>query len=363
MRVSWLILFPAVALTAALSRIPDPDPVHAQETESSPLGGDPKRLARIRAAKMPQIVRPVELNTPEADAILSALEIFPPDNPWNALVTDWPTHPDSKAIVASIGSDKPLRYNDDMSYILVPPTQKTIPFRIDLYPEEADKGPFPIPDNLPIEGWPSNFNRNPKTRAYTLDQVQRNTAKQDGDRHAIIVDPTNRLLYEFFQMKKTDAGWQGYSAKFDLKSNRLRTDGFTSTDAAGLPIFPSIVRYDELQRGVVDHALRMTVRRSRKAYVYPATHFASSLKDTNLPRMGERLRLRADFDTSDSSKEVKPILEALKRYGMLVADNGIEWAISVAPDPRIGIFHDELRKVKGSDFEVIVAPKGYRQPK
>jgi hypothetical protein len=123
------------------------------------------------------------------------------------------------------------------------------------------------------------------------------------------------------------------------------------------------VRYDELKRCVVEHALRVTVRRTRRAYVYPATHFASRLTDENLPRMGERFRLRKDFDVSGFSPEVKTILVALKRYGMLVADNGIEWAISIAPDPRIPVLHEELRKIKGSDFEVVQPPAGYKPPK
>jgi hypothetical protein len=123
-----------------------------------------------------------------------------------------------------------------------------------------------------------------------------------------------------------------------------------------------VVRYDELKRGSIDHALRVTVRRTRRAYVYPATHFASRLTDENLPRMGERFRLRKDFDATRFSPEVRVILTALKKYGMLVADNGIEWAVSVAPDPRIPVLHEELRKVKGSDFEVVQPPAGYKPP-
>ena len=163
-------------------------------------------------------------------------------------------------------------------------------------------------------------------------------------------------LYEFFEMKKTDAGWQGFSCKFDLGTNKLRPDGWTSADAAGLPIFPSVVRHDELQRGKVEHALRVTVTRSRKAYVAPATHYASQLTDATLPRMGERLRLRRDFDTTRFTPHARAILVALQRYGMLVADNGLDWCVSVTPDPRITPMHDEFRKVKGSDFEVVVAP-------
>jgi hypothetical protein len=168
------------------------------------------------------------------------------------------------------------------------------------------------------------------------------------------------VLYEFYQLRKVGDGWQAAcEATFDLKSNKLRPDGWTSSDAAGLPIFPSIVRYDELKRGIVEHAMRVTVVKTRRAYVHPATHFASRLTDEDLPRMGERLRLRRDFDVSKFSPEVQAILKGLKKYGMLVADNGQDWAISCAPDPRIPVLHEELRKIKGSDFEVVVPPEGY----
>lgn len=322
---------------------------------------NPARAKRLADNPPVAVTAPTLFNTPEADAILSGMSIFPPDNPWNLVVDDWPVHPNSKAIVASIGMDKPLRYNPDMAFVLVPPDQKKINLKLVEYRDESDKGPFPIPDNVPIEGWPANYRRDPKLKNTTLDQVQRDALKENGDRHGIVVDPAGKKLYEFYQLKKTEAGWQAAcSAIFDLNSNRLRPDGWTSSDAAGLPIFPSIIRYDELKRGVIDHALRVTVRKSRRAYVYPATHFASRLTDENLPRMGERLRLRKSFDTSKFSPEVKTILEALKTHGMLVADNGLEWALSCAPDERIPILHEELRKVKGSDFEVVVAPSGYR---
>jgi hypothetical protein len=328
------------------------------------VSGDPARVARLRAATMPAITQPVSFDTPEADAICSALEVFPPDNPWNLVVEDWPLHPNSQKIVASVGASKPFRYNPDMGFVLVPPTQKKIDLKLVSYPDESDKGPFPIPDTMPIEGWPVGYARNPKLRGTTLDDVQRDRLRENGDRHGIVVDPTNRMLYEFYQLKKTDAGWQAAcSAVFDLKSNRLRPDGWTSSDAAGLPIFPAVVRYDELKRGMVEHAMRVTVVRTRRAYVYPATHFASRLTDANLPRMGERFRLRKDFDVSTFSPEVQAILKGLKKYGMFVADNGIDWAISCAPDPRTPVLHDELRKVKGSDFEVVTPPPGYRPAK
>ncbi|HMF18601.1 MAG TPA: hypothetical protein VKE98_15425 [Gemmataceae bacterium] len=325
--------------------------------EKSVVHGDPARLERIRSTKMPKFDKPVMFDTPEADAIVSALEVFPPDNPWNLDVSDWPLHPNSNNIIASIGPGKPLRYNPDMGYILVPPGQKKVEVKLVGYPAESDKGPFPVPDNTPIEGWPVHY----KGKKISLLDVQRDVLKEDGDRHALVVDPVTRKLYEFYQLKKTNSGWQAsQSSIFDLKSNKLRPDGWTSADAAGLPIFPAVVRYDELQRGKVEHAMRVTVVKTKREYVYPATHYASRLTDKNLPRMGERIRLKKDFNVKGFSKDVQTILKGLQQYGMFVADNGIDWAISVAPDPRIPVLHEELRKIKGSNFEVVQPPAGYR---
>ncbi len=316
--------------------------------------GDPARLARLKAAKMPAITHPVLFDTPEADAICGALEVFPPDNPWNQVVDDWPVAANSAQIIAAIGADKPLRYNPDMGFVLVPPAQARIAVKNIGYVAESDPGPFPLPENVPIEGWPG-----PTATPQPLDAAQRDVQNAGGDRHASVVDPVNRILYEFYQLKKADGGWTTTQTSiFDLKSNTLRPDGWTSTDAAGLPIFPATVRYDEIARGMVEHAMRVTVRRSRRAYAAPATHFASPLTDTALPRMGERLRLKQDVDIRGFSPAVQAILKGLKKYGMFVADNGIDWAISVAPDPRIPILHEELRRLKGSDFEVVTPPKG-----
>lgn len=341
----------AVLLTASV-------PAFAVDAVSPAHGSDPERMTRIRAAKMPPVTEPVLFNTPAADAILAALEIFPPDNAWNQVITAWPLHPNSKNIVASVGNAKPLRYNPDMAFVLVSPRQKLVEVKVGEYAGESDGGPFPVPDNVPIEGWPAFYQRDAKLRAATLNDVQRDALKLGGDRHAIVVDPVSRVLYEFYTLRKTEAGWEAAQAsKFDLKSNRQRPLGWTSSDAAGLPIFPAIVRYDELKRGRIDHALRVTVKHSRREFVAPATHFASRLQDPNLPRMGERFRLRADFDVSGFSPEVRTILTALKRYGMIVADNGLEWSVSVAPDERIPVLHEELRRVKGADFEVVTAPR------
>ena len=339
--------------------------VHTALLAATPPGVtiNEERLARLKAAKLPPISQPLPFNTPEADAILSALEVFPPDNPWNIPVDAWPVAPNSKQMIAAIGETKPLRYNPDMAFVLVPPNQKKINVQLNAYASESDKGPYPVPDNALIEGWPAAFKRDPATRSLTLNDVQRGKPTLDADRHGIVVDPVNRMLYEFYRLTKTDQGWTAEQASiFNLASNRQRPDGWTSSDAAGLPIFPSIVRYDELKRGKIEHALRATFKNTRRAYVYPATHYASRKTDPNLPRMGERFRLRKDFDTSKFSPEVRTILEALKRYGMLNADNGIDWAVSVAPDERIPVLHEELRKVKGADFEVVIAPPGYTPP-
>lgn len=307
-------------------------------------------------ASLPPITQPVMFNTPEADAILATLQIFPPDNPWNSDITHWPVHKNSAAIVASVGLDKPLRYNLDMAYIIVPPNQPKVPIDIVAYPDESDPGPYPLPDNLPIEGWPIEY-RSTFGFQLPLEDVQRDKAQRGGDRHAIVVDPTAGLLYELFAAKLTGPIWQADGvAIFDLRSNKLRPAGWTSADAAGLPIFPAVIRYDELKAGQINHALRVTIRNSQKAYVHPATHFASKKTDPSLPRMGERFRLREDVNISKFSREVQIILTALKKHGMIVADNGIEWAISCAPDQRIRNLHSELRRIKGADFEVVESP-------
>ena len=302
---------------------------------------------------MPKITKPLLFGTPEADRVLSALQVFPPDNPWNQRIDKLPVHDNSARIIASIGAEKPLGYNLDMNFVIVPPDQPRIPVKMLNYPAESDPGPYPVPDNAPIENWP--LAKNEDTRALarpgqTLDDIQRNGR---GDRHMLVVDPVNGKLYEFYAARKTDAGWEASNeSTFDLRTGALRPEGWTSSDAAGLPVFPATVRFDECERGLVEHAMRVTVRRTRRAYVLPATHFASRHTDTDLPRMGERLRLRKDFDTSGFPPHARAILEGLKKYGMLVADNGQDWLMSISPDARLkGL--ETLQRVKGSDFEVV----------
>jgi hypothetical protein len=202
------------------------------------------------------------------------------------------------------------------------------------YADESDPGPYPIPKSVAIEGG----------RA------------ADGDRHAVIVDRDRCRLYELFALyPKAGGGWKaGSGASWDLRSNRLRPAGWTSADAAGLPILPGLARYEEVARGRIDHALRFTVSRTRRAYVAPARHFASDLTDPSLPPMGLRLRLKASYDISRFPRQSRIVLRALKEYGLIVADNGSDWYLSGAPHPRWS--NDDLHSlhgVPGSAFEVV----------
>jgi len=310
--------------------------------------------ARYQVKPTPGIPSPVMFDTSQADQILTGLQVFPPDNPWNENIADRPVDPVSDAVVGSIGRDERLGFNLDMNFVIVPPNQPRVPVRVLLYPGESDPGPFPIPDTAPIENWPLTHNEDAAALprpGVTLSQFQR---EGSGDRHLIVVDPVNGRLHEFWQARRTDRGWQASQAStFDLSSNRLRPERWTSADAAGLPIFPATVRFDEVSRGLVRHAMRVTVRRTRRGYVYPARHFASRETDPSLPRMGERLRLRRDLDVSTFPPHAQAILRGLQQYGMLVADNGANWLLSIAPDRRIqGL--DSLARVKGSDFEVVI---------
>jgi hypothetical protein len=258
--------------------------------------------------------------------------IFPPSNPWNQRVDRLPVAADSARIVAAIGADEPLhpdfgtRYG--IPYTTVGAGQRRLPVSFD-YADESDRGPYPIPPDVPLEG--------------------------GSDRHAIVVDRTSCRLYELFAAERRADGWHaGSGAIWSLRSDRLRPRGWTSADAAGLPILPGLARYDDVRRGSIDHALRFTVRQTRRAFVFPARHYASALTDPDLPPMGLRLRLRASFDAAPFPRQARIVLEALKRYGMLVADNGSDWFVTGAPSP--GWNDDDLHtlsRVRGADFEVV----------
>ena len=230
---------------------------------------------------------------------------------------------------------RPLDYNLDMNFIIVPPDQPRVPVSVTLYPQESDPGPFPIPPNAPIENWP--MHRNEDTRALpkqgqTLEQLQR---EGTGDRHVILVDPVNGKLHEFWQAHKRDSGWEASTAAtFDLRTARYGR-ALDICRRSRLPIFPAIVRYDECVRGIVAHAMRVTVQETRRAYVLPATHWASRERDPFLATHGRAHSAAEDFDISGFPPHVQAILRGLKKYGMFVADNGADWRMSIAPDRRL----------------------------
>jgi len=277
-------------------------------------------------------------------ASLGGKLLFPPDNPWNQDISGEPVDPNSDVLVASIGLDKPLHPDfgtvwqgapSGIPYVVVSGDQPKAPVAFE-YGDESDPGPYPVPPDAPIEGGP----------------------KAEGDRHVLVLDRDNWKLYELFSAFPVAGGksWRaGSGAVFDLKSNKPRPAGWTSADAAGLPLLAGLARYDEVcEQKAVKHALRFTCRRTRRGYVYPARHFASRVSALSLAPMGMRVRLKADFDITKFPPEAQVILTGLKIYGMLLADNGSDWHVSGAPDPR---WDDEalstLKRVKGRDFEVV----------
>ena len=292
---------------------------------------------------------PPDDSTPIPDlgsgASLHGKQVFPADNAWNQDISSIPVDPNSDNLIASIGLNVGLHadfgtvYNgapNGIPYIVVSGTQPPVPINFTAYGDESDPGPYPVPNNAPIEGGPNS----------------------NGDRHVIVIDRDNWKLYELGYGFPINGGtsWNANcGAIFDLNSNALRPPGWTSADAAGLPIFPGLVRYDEVfEQGEIKHAVRFTAQVSRRAYVFPARHWASSDTSPNRPPMGMRVRLKASFDISGFSPPMQVILRAFKKYGMILADNGSNWYISGAPDPR---WNDNdlhtLGAIQGSNFEVV----------
>jgi hypothetical protein len=264
--------------------------------------------------------------------------VFPKTNPWNRRVDRLPVASNSAAIIASIGTGTGLHADFgsglwEGSPIGIPfdvVTRTTPRSRVGFeYADESDHVGYPIPRHVHVEG--------------------------GSDHHALLLDRSVCRLYELGGLERSGGRWHAWAgATWSLRSNRVRPAGWTSADAAGLPIFPGLARYDEVRRGVVDHALRFTVERTRRAYLYPARHYASDLTDANLPPMGLRVRLKASFDVRPFPRQARIVLIALKRYGMIVADNGSNWYISGAPNR--GWSNDQLHtlgRVKGSAFEVV----------
>lgn len=278
----------------------------------------------------------VVLKNATLDALAEACTIFPADNPWNQDISALPVDPNSANYIASINRTKQFLHPDfgsdptyGIPYIVVSGDQQKLPVTFTDSPDESDPGPYPIPLDAPIES--------------------------GGDAHVIALDKDNCILYELYDAQPENDGWTaGSGAVFDLRSNKLRPDHWTSADAAGLPIYAGLVRYDEVQTGVINHALRFTVQNTQQGFIHPATHSASDSTNRNLPPMGLRLRLKASFNFSKFHGDSLVILTALKKYGMFVADNGSSWYISGSTDTRWD--DDDLHQlttVPGSAFEVV----------
>jgi len=275
---------------------------------------------------------------------IAGCPVFPPSSVWNQRVDTLPVAKDSARLVASIGLAAPLHadfgsglYDGQrigIPYVVVSGTATPRVKPSFEYAAQSDRGPYPIPNGVPIEGDPR---------------------PDGGDRHALIIDRDTCTLYELYALRRSGGAWQaGSGAVWNLRSNALRPAGWTSADAAGLPILPGLARYDEVAAGAIDHALRFTAPQTRAAYIYPARHFASNSNDPALPPMGLRVRLKASYDISGFPPQARVVLEALKRYGMILADNGSPWYITGTPDSRWS--NDDLHslgRLTGADFEVV----------
>ncbi|MEO8276591.1 MAG: hypothetical protein ABI639_10240 [Thermoanaerobaculia bacterium] len=296
-----------------------------------------------------------------AQQTIGGCQVFPISNIWNTPIANLPVAGNSSAVVGYIGNTDTMHPDFGtvwqgapigIPFVVVPNNQAMLPIdfaSLDGWPDESDAGPYPIPTNPPIEG--------------------ADVLTNHGDRHILVVQQTSCVLFELYHSWRegennthftcsvpgATPGWCGLSgAKYDLSSNALREDGWTSADAAGLPIFPGLVRYDEVQTGEIRHALRFTVDVSRTSWVWPARHESGATGDANAPPMGLRFRMKKDFTLPGASARVRTILAALKKYGMIVADNGTDWYLNGAPDARWD--DDELsiiNDIPGSAFEVV----------
>jgi len=273
--------------------------------------------------------------------------VFPADNHWNLRVDGLPVMPGSARMVNAVGAGDTMhadfgsgRYEGariGIPFVVVPGSQRRRKVRFE-YSDESDRVRYPIPRKPPIEGG----------------------RRSRGDRHVIMVDRRRCKLYELYAAYPNgDGSWRaGSGAVWNMRSNKLRPAGWTSADAAGLPILPGLARFDEVRRGRIDHALRFTVERTRRDYIYPGRHFASDANDPDLPAMGQRFRLKADYPIAGFPRQARIVLKALRRYGMIVADNGSNWYVSGAPHR--GWDNDQLRTlhdVPGRAFEVVDTSK------
>jgi len=321
---------PTPSATGLITASPDPSgtpTAQAAATSRATIRATPRPTARITSAKPPA--------PPGPRTILGGCQVFPTNNPWNQNIANAPVNPMSSTYIASIDSTKQFLHPDfgsnptyGIPYTIVPASQKFVPITFNAYGSESNPGPYPVPLNAPVES--------------------------GSDRHVLVLDSGNCRLYEMYNAQQSGSGWVCASgAVFNLNSNALRPDGWTSADAAGLPILPGLALYDEVASGVINHALRFTVADTQNGFIHPATHQAGA-GNPSLPPMGLRLRLEASFSLAGFTGEALVILKALKTYGMIVADNGSSWYISGATDSRWNDNNlNELKSVPGSAFQVV----------
>jgi hypothetical protein len=267
---------------------------------------------------------------------LGGCSIFPSDNPWNQRVDTLPLNAQSDTWVNTLGRTRTLHPDFGGPYgipfSIVPASQAKVPIAFTAYGDESDPGPYPIPLDAPIEGGPAS----------------------DGDRHVLVLQSGDCKLYELGRAFPTATGWNAdVGAVFNLSSNALRPERWTSADAAGLPITAGLVRFEDIASGSLNHAVRFTAQCTQRAYIHPATHQAGK-NDASCPPMGARFRLKASFDTAGYTGQTRIILEGLKAYGMIVADNGSNWFVTGAVDSRWNVADlEQLKRVPGSVFEVV----------
>ena len=271
---------------------------------------------------------------------IGGCQMFPTDNPWNTAISNDPVDPNSANYLSHMHAASTYLHPDfghnphyGIPITVAPPSTKFVPMKFFLYPNQSDPGPYPFPPNARIEGGPHS----------------------NGDRHVLVVYQGNCNLYETWRSFYVGPGWRAANgARFDLSSNTLRHICWTSADAAGLPIAPALPDPDEVQAGAVTHAMRFTVATTQRAFVYPARHYASTSTDPNDPPMGLRVRLKGSFDLSKFHGQSLVILQALKTYGMMLADNGSDWYITGATDSRWNDQDlDQIKTVPASAFEVV----------
>lgn len=321
-----------------------PTPTPSLTPSATPISGTVSTPTPTPTATRTSVPTDTATPTPtEPPPNLAGCDLFPADNIWNTRIDSLPVADNSATYVNTIGADRGFHADFGsglweggpigIPFVVVPGTQSKVAISFD-YADESDAGPYPIPTDAPIEGG----------------------AQSDGDRHILVLDKDHCTLYETWDSHpQSDGSWQaGSGAIFELKSHALRTAGWTSADAAGLPILPGLVRYDEVASGEIRHALRFTAPQTRNTYIWPARHYASKLTDAKYPPMGQRFRLKAGYDISGFSQPMQVILTAMKKYGMILADNGSPWYVSGAPDERWDndMLH-EIDVLSGSDFEAV----------